>query len=88
VVGPDGLGEALVLDVRNEAELASGLIPGAVHVALGELEQRLDEVERGRPVVAVCESGYRAMAAASLLQRAGFAGVGMLRGGMGAWRGR
>jgi hydroxyacylglutathione hydrolase len=88
VVGPDGLGEALVLDVRNDAELASGVIPGAVHVALGELGQRLDEVERGRPVVAVCESGYRAMAAASLLQRAGFAGVRMLRGGMGAWRGR
>jgi hydroxyacylglutathione hydrolase len=86
VVGPEELGEALVLDVRNDAEVGSGVIPGSVHVALWELAGHVGELERGRAVVAVCESGYRAMAAASLLQRAGFEGVGMLRGGMGAWR--
>jgi hydroxyacylglutathione hydrolase len=81
-------GEVLVVDVRNDAEWAEASIGGAKHVALGELVARVGELERGRPVVTVCESGYRASAAASLLQAAGFEDVRTMRGGMAAWRAR
>ena len=42
----------VLLDVRTALELAeSGTIPGAVHIHLGELADRLDELPRGRPVL-------------------------------------
>jgi hydroxyacylglutathione hydrolase len=80
-------GEVLVVDVRNDSEMGRGAIAGSQHVALGDLPARLGEIKRGRPVVTVCESGYRASTAASLLQAAGFEDVRTMQGGMGAWRG-
>jgi hydroxyacylglutathione hydrolase len=80
------LGEVLVVDVRNDSEMGLGAIVGSQHVTLGDLSARLGEIERGRPVVTVCESGYRATAAASLLQAAGFEDVRTMEGGMGEWR--
>jgi hydroxyacylglutathione hydrolase len=84
------LGNRLVLDVRNDSELASGSIPrsipGSVHIALGDLPTGLVTLHPTRPILTVCESGYRASAAASLLQRAGFTDVTILVGGMSAWR--
>ena len=50
----DVLGDQAVvlLDVRTALELAeSGTIPGALHIHLGELSDRLDELPRGRPVL-------------------------------------
>ena len=45
-------GRIVLLDVRTALELAeSGTIPGAVHIHLGELADRLDELPRGRPVL-------------------------------------
>ena len=47
-----GDGRVLLLDVRTALELAeSGTIPGAVHIHLGELADRLDELPRDRPVL-------------------------------------
>ena len=44
--------QVLLLDVRTAVELAeSGTIPGAVHIHLGELADRLDELPPGRPVL-------------------------------------
>ena len=44
--------EALLLDVRTALELAeSGTVPGAVHIHLGELAERLDELPRDRPIL-------------------------------------
>ena len=44
--------EALLLDVRTALELAeSGTVPGAVHIHLGELADRLDELPRDRPIL-------------------------------------
>ncbi len=44
--------EVLLLDVRTAVELAeSGTIPGALHIHLGELADRLDELPRGQPVL-------------------------------------
>lgn len=44
--------QVLLLDVRTAQELAeSGTVPGAVHIHLGELADRIDELPRDRPVL-------------------------------------
>ncbi|AFL88507.1 Zn-dependent hydrolase, glyoxylase [Terriglobus roseus DSM 18391] len=74
-----------VLDVRSDAEWASGHIPGAQHVILGDLPQHISTLPDG-PIVTVCGSGYRASVAASILQRSSHDGsVSVLEGGMAAW---
>ncbi len=60
----------VVLDVRRAEEFDEGHIPGAVHIPLYELATNLARVPAGR-VWVHCATGYRAAAAASLLQRAG-----------------
>ncbi len=78
-------GSVLVLDVRNCAEWREGHIAGASHVALGDLNAEIARIPRDREVVVSCASGYRASAAASLLQHAGFDRVSLMAGGMDAW---
>jgi hydroxyacylglutathione hydrolase len=75
----------VVLDVRNPGELAEGAIPGAHHIPLAQLPNRLAELPPKRPVVAYCAGGYRSSVAASLLRRNGFGDVSDLLGGYGAW---
>lgn len=61
-----------LLDVRKEEEVAEGKLPGALHIYLGELPGRLDEIPADRPVTTFCGSGQRAIIAASILRRNGF----------------
>ena len=82
-----GHGDALVLDVRNDAEWVAGHIAGAEHIALGDLPQKMIALDKACPVVTVCGSGYRASVAASLLAAHGFDSVSIMDGGMDAWRG-
>jgi hydroxyacylglutathione hydrolase len=77
---------AVVLDVRAEGEWAAGHLPGARHLPLGELDQRLDEIPRGGPIIVHCQSGSRAAIAASLLRARGYDDVRQYRGGFGEWR--
>ncbi|HUF35486.1 MAG TPA: rhodanese-like domain-containing protein [Gemmatimonadales bacterium] len=76
---------ATVLDVRSEAEWQAGHIPGARHVPLGFLSERLDELPPGRPLVVHCQGGGRSAIAASLLAASGVAGVVNLEGGFSEW---
>ncbi|GAA1681349.1 MULTISPECIES: rhodanese-like domain-containing protein [Actinomycetes] len=75
---------ATILDVREEAETAEGMIPGAVHIPLGQLASRLGELDAGRPVITVCASGNRSAHAAVDLLVAGFR-ADTMAGGMTAW---
>lgn len=83
LVGPDQLGGRRVLDVRQEAEVAAGRIPGARHVELGRLGAVADLPAGG--VAVVCGHGERAMTGASVLERRGVPDVAVLAGGMEAW---
>jgi glyoxylase-like metal-dependent hydrolase (beta-lactamase superfamily II) len=76
-----------LVDVRRPGEYASGHIPGAINVPLDQLEVGLGRLDRGRRVVAVCESGYRSSAASSVLKRHGFDHVLDAVGGTRAWTG-
>jgi len=77
------IGDRPVLDVRQAAEYASGHVPGAIHVELGDLPARIQDAPAG--AVVMCGHGERAMTAASLLQRAGCRGLAVLAGGAQDW---
>jgi hydroxyacylglutathione hydrolase len=76
---------ALTLDVRNPSEFAARHIPNALPIPLGDLPHRLAELPTTQPITLVCEGGYRASIAASLLARQGFTHLTLLDGGMEAW---
>lgn len=75
----------VLIDVRNDNEWAEGHIPSAVHIPLGQLQARIDEVPNDVPVVVQCQSGARSAIAASLLQQSGRKNVTNLTGGYAAW---
>jgi hydroxyacylglutathione hydrolase len=79
-------GEVTVVDVRGQTEWDAGHIPGAVHLPLATLSNRLDELPRDRPLVLQCQSGGRSSIASALLQAHGFEDVTNLRGGIRGWR--
>jgi rhodanese-related sulfurtransferase len=73
-----------ILDVREDDEWIAGRIEGAVHIPLGELDTRVSDLDRDRPVVTVCRSGGRAGKAAELLSAAGLTAE-VMDGGMTQW---
>lgn len=75
-----------LVDVRAAAETDNGTLPGAIDVPLAVLADSLHALDRGRPVVFYCASGYRSSVAASVLVQAGFADVSDLLGGFTAWQ--
>ncbi|WPP34181.1 rhodanese-like domain-containing protein [Streptomyces sp. CL7] len=82
----EGDNPPVVVDVRNCGERGeNGFIDGALHIALGELPERLDEIPRDRPLVLHCAGGHRSSIAASLLRRQGFEDVSDVLGGWAAW---
>ncbi|HEU0186477.1 MAG TPA: rhodanese-like domain-containing protein [Gallionellaceae bacterium] len=79
---------ALVLDVREEAEFGNGHLLNAKLIPLGKLSSRIGELERYReqPIVVVCRSGQRSASACALLGKQGFAQAFNLGGGVIAWQ--
>jgi rhodanese-related sulfurtransferase len=81
-------GDALVLDVRDNAEFAAGRIPKAKNIPLADIGKRVDEITRfkDKPVILTCKTGTRSGAAARRLKQHGFAQIYQLQGGLGAWQ--
>lgn len=77
--------ELQLVDVRNPGEAAAGMIADAVNIPVGQLPDRLAELDRRRPTVVYCAGGYRSSMAASLLRKNGFDDVSDLLGGYNAW---
>ncbi|HEX2850501.1 MAG TPA: rhodanese-like domain-containing protein [Acidimicrobiales bacterium] len=75
---------ALLLDVREPVEWQAGHAPDAVHIPLGDLGARLEELPRDAQIVAVCRAGHRSNQAAIALRGAGLDVVNLV-GGMQAW---
>src|SRR5207253_10479425 len=61
----------VVIDVREQDEVEQGMIPGAIHIPRGYLEQRVEQQvpEYDVPVVAHCASGSRSAFATETLQQ-------------------
>jgi rhodanese-related sulfurtransferase len=75
----------VVLDVRQPEEVAAGIIAGARHIPLPELEARWGEVKDCDEVVCVCAAGGRSLQAAGFLRERGVFNATSMVGGMGAW---
>ncbi len=76
---------ATLLDVREKVEWKSGHAPGAIHVALGNIDQAPRRLHQGRPVVVMCASGMRSRTAAKHLRALGY-DAASLSGGLAAWQ--
>src|SRR5947208_11061294 len=74
-----------LLDVRERWEFEAGHVPGARLIPLAELEDRVNEVPRDRPILAICHSGQRSLAAAGYRQQLGYPSVTNVDGGTAAW---
>jgi rhodanese-related sulfurtransferase/glyoxylase-like metal-dependent hydrolase (beta-lactamase superfamily II) len=74
-----------LVDVRGPGETADGVIEGTTEVPLPVLTDTLDGLDRTRPTVVYCGSGYRSSIATSVLRSAGFTDVSDLLGGYAAW---
>jgi NADPH-dependent 2,4-dienoyl-CoA reductase/sulfur reductase-like enzyme/peroxiredoxin family protein/TusA-related sulfurtransferase/rhodanese-related sulfurtransferase len=66
---------AVLLDVREEAELLAYSLPNAVHIPLGQLRDRLGELDRSKQIITFCAIGVRSYNAARILMNNGFADV-------------
>lgn len=62
---------AVLVDVRETEEYVEAHVPGAIHIPLGQLAQRLEEVRAGEPVFVICRSGFRSQRGAQLFESAG-----------------
>lgn len=78
------LDEVFLLDVREPLEWDAGHVEQAVHIPMGDLNARIDEIPQDRTIVCVCRSGARSQAVADALNRAGWTAQN-LDGGMHAW---
>lgn len=81
-------GEKLnIIDVREYQEVAAGKIPGAKHIRLSEIPERLDEIDPQVETIFVCRSGNRSGQACAYLMSRGYRHVKNMMGGMLAWDG-
>lgn len=76
-----------VIDIRQPAELDSGIIPGAEALPMHTIPLRMSELDREEKLIMVCRSGARSAQACMFLQQQGYDKVYNLRGGMMAWAG-
>lgn len=79
---------ALLLDVREPDEYAEEHAPGSTLIPLGQLQQRLQELDavKDRKIAIICRSGRRSAQALQILERAGFSAAANVDGGMIAWK--
>jgi len=80
--------DALVLDVREQAEYAQSHILNSRGLPLSQLETRLSDIEKfkDKPVIVYCASGSRSASAAATLRKHGFSNAVNLSGGFSAWQ--
>ncbi|HZX33567.1 MAG TPA: rhodanese-like domain-containing protein [Rhodocyclaceae bacterium] len=80
--------DALVVDVREPDEFATGHLPEARNIPVGKLADRVNEIEKykDKPVILCCASGIRSGKACGELKKLGFSSLHSLSGGIDSWR--
>jgi len=73
-----------LLDVREDWEVGVANVSGTMHIPMGQVADRLTELDRNKEVVVLCRSGRRSLEIAKLLQAQGFKSLN-LTGGILAW---
>ncbi|MFZ1125261.1 MAG: rhodanese-like domain-containing protein [Candidatus Baltobacteraceae bacterium] len=75
----------VLLDVRENDELAKASLPWAKHVPMAHVPQRLAELPKDKPIVVMCHGGFRSSRVAQYLRKNGYSEVANLTGGIDAW---
>lgn len=80
--------DAVLVDIREPDEYVAGHIPESRNIPQSRLAERIAEIERFKeaPLIVLCQSGARSLAACKDLQQRGFTKVNNLAGGIEAWR--
>lgn len=80
--------DALVLDVREQAEYAQAHILNARGLPLSQLEARIGDIEKfkDKPLIVYCATDNRSSAAVATLRKRGFSNAVVLSGGFAAWQ--
>jgi rhodanese-related sulfurtransferase len=85
----DGTQSFVLIDVREQEELAAGIIPKAIHLSKGVIERDIENIvtSNNMPIILYCRSGFRSALVADTLQKMGFNNVLSLSGGFQGWVG-
>ncbi len=75
----------IVLDVREPWEFERARLLGSVHIPLGQITARIEELDCDQKIVCLCHHGVRSLQVARFLQSRGFTDVYNLSGGIDAW---
>ena len=85
-ISPDAIpADALLLDVREAAELEQGVLQDAVHIPLHQLRARMAELPKDRQILAFCQVGLRGYVAERILSQHGYSAAN-LSGGYLTWK--
>jgi rhodanese-related sulfurtransferase len=77
--------DIVLLDIRSDAEVAQGILPGAEHMAMHMIPLRLQDLPKDKDIVLYCRSGARSYHACNFLNQQGVSNVLNLRGGIISW---
>jgi len=75
----------VILDVREEWEIRLCALPGTLHIPMGQIPARIEELGRQDEIVVVCHHGIRSRRVIGFLESQGFTGLHNLHGGLDAW---
>jgi rhodanese-related sulfurtransferase len=81
-------GKALLVDIREPDEHATGVVPGARLLPMRQLSARLAELPRDRPVLLICNTQNRSRATFDALRERGWTNLRYVNGGMSEWNRR
>lgn len=74
-----------ILDVREPWEYEKAHIEGSVHIPMGQIPQRHNELSPEQEIVVMCHHGMRSLQVSQYLEKTGFTNVANLAGGIDAW---
>jgi rhodanese-related sulfurtransferase len=77
--------QPVLLDVREPWEYDTCHLEGSLHIPMGEITRRLDELPNDQEIVVICHHGIRSMQVARYLMHNGFEKVINLSGGVDGW---
>jgi rhodanese-related sulfurtransferase len=78
--------DLIILDVREKKERKAGYIKGDLHIPLADVKNKLEQLDKNKPILVYCRSGSRSGHIAGLLTRNEYTKIYNLKGGIQAWK--
>jgi rhodanese-related sulfurtransferase len=75
----------VLVDVRESEELENGVVAGAIHIPMGQIPERMDELDPDLKTVVLCRTGNRSRKVTQYLMSHGFMDVSNMTEGMNGW---